>query len=124
MIKQLLKNQFIRFLFVGGLNTIFGYSIFSLFLWLGLHYALASLLSTILAVLFNFKTTGVIVFNSRDNLLIFKFFGVYGITYVLGVFIMYLFNLAHVNAYISGAILILPMTCLSFFLNKRFVFKQ
>lgn len=123
MFEKLIKNQFIRFLFVGGLNTVFGYSIFAFFLWLGLHYSLASLLSTILAVLFNFKTTGTIVFNSHNNLLILKFFGVYGINYILGVFFMYLFSLARINAYISGAILILPMACVAFLLNKRFVFR-
>jgi len=124
MLEKLIKNQFIRFLFAGGLNTVFGYGIFSFFLWLGLHYSLASLLSTFFGILFNFKTTGIIVFNSRNNLLILKFFGVYGVTYVLGVFIMYLFSLLHISAYISGAILILPMACVAFLLNKRFVFRS
>ncbi|MEK7131246.1 MAG: GtrA family protein [Patescibacteria group bacterium] len=124
MLNKLAKNQFIRFLFIGGINTLFGYGVFSLLLFLGLHYSLAALLSTILGILFNFKTTGVIVFNSRNNSLIFKFFGVYGVVYVLNVLGLYLFSLAGVNAYISGAILILPMACVSFVLNKKFVFKS
>ena len=80
-------------------------------------------MGTILGILFNFKTTGVIVFNSRDNSLIFKFFGVYGVVYVLNVLGLYLFSLAGVGAYISGALLILPMACVAFVLNKKFVFK-
>jgi len=123
MLNKLAKNQFIRFLFIGGINTLFGYGIFSLFLFIGLHYSLAALLGTILGILFNFKTTGVIVFNSRDNSLIFKFFGVYGVVYVLNVLGLYLFSLAGVGAYISGALLILPMACVAFVLNKKFVFK-
>lgn len=124
MLNKLAKNQFSRFLFIGGINTLFGYGIFSLLLFLGLHYSLAALLSTILGILFNFKTTGVIVFNSRDNSLIVKFFGVYGVVYVLNVLGLYLFSLVGVSAYISGAILILPMACVAFVLNKKFVFKS
>ena len=60
-------HKFIKFLFVGGVNTVFGYSIFALFLFLGMHYAVATLFATILGILFNFKTTGVIVFNNKDN---------------------------------------------------------
>lgn len=123
MLKKFVKNKFIRFLFVGGLNTAFGYGIFASMLWFGLHYTLASFLSTILGILFNFKTTGVIVFDSHNNLLILKFFAVYGITYVLGVFGLYLFSLLRVSPYISGALLILPMACASFILNKKFVFE-
>ena len=124
MLNKLAANQFIRFLFIGGVNTLFGYGVFSLLLFLGLHYSLAALLSTILGILFNFKTTGVIVFNSRNNSLIFKFFGVYGVVYVLNVLGLYLFSLVGISAYISGAILILPMACVSFVLNKKFVFKS
>lgn len=124
MIKKFIKNKFIRFLFAGGLNTLFGYGFFAFLLWLGLHYALASLFATFFGILFNFKTTGVIVFNSHNNLLIFKFFAVYGIIYILGVLGLYLFDLFSISAYIGGAILILPMSCLSFILNKNFVFKR
>ncbi|MFA5062286.1 MAG: GtrA family protein [Patescibacteria group bacterium] len=123
MWQELFKNQFIRFLIVGGINTLFGYGVFALLLFVGLHYALAAFLGTILGILFNFKTTGVIVFNSHNNWLIFKFFGVYGVTYILNVLGLYLFSLAQISAYIGGAILILPMAFVAFFLNKRFVFK-
>ena len=68
---------FIKFLAVGVLNTLFGYGIFALLLFIGLHYAVASILATICGVLFNFKTTGTLVFNNNDNRLIFKFISVY-----------------------------------------------
>lgn len=124
LFKKIFKIQFIRFLFVGGLNTLFGYGVFVLLLFVGLHYSIAAFFGTILGILFNFKTTGIIVFSSHNNRLILKFFGVYGIVYVLNVLGLYLFSLINVNAYIAGAILILPMAFVAFLLNKKFVFKS
>lgn len=67
-------NQPLLFIFVGALNTLFGYTIFTFFIMMGLHYALAALLANILGVLFNFKTTGKIVFKNSNNVLLVKFF--------------------------------------------------
>lgn len=122
MLKKIFKIQFVRFLLVGFANTLFGYGIFSFLLWIGLHYSLAALFGTILGVIFNFKTTGTIVFDSHNNFLIVKFFGVYSVIYILNVICLYLFSLYQINAYIAGAILILPMAIVSFILNKKFVF--
>lgn len=122
-VKFNLKNRFIKFLAVGVLNTIFGYSSFALILAIGVHYSLANLMATVLGVLFNFKTTGRLVFNNSNNRLIFKFFGVYAIIYLLGTGALYLANMYHANLYITGALLTLPMAVISFSLNKFFVFK-
>jgi putative flippase GtrA len=122
MLERLLQRQFIRFLCVGVLNTLFGYSMFALLLLFGLHYSLASFLGTVLGVLFNFKTTGSIVFGSHDNRRIIGFFVVYGCAYLVNVFGLYLFSAAHISAYYGGLILIVPLAVLSFYLNKLFVF--
>ncbi|MFH1968366.1 MAG: GtrA family protein [bacterium] len=124
MLSKLVKKQFICFLFIGGINTLFGYGFFSLFLFLGLHYSIAALFGTILGILFNFKTTGIFVFRSHNNLLIYKFFAVYVAIYFFNVVGLYLFDMVYIRAYVAGAILILPMACLSFVLNKKFVFKS
>jgi putative flippase GtrA len=123
-VKEKIDIKFIKFLFVGGLNTLFGYGIFALLIYLGLHYALAAGLGTVLGILFNFKTTGVLVFKNHDNRLIFKFFGVYGITYIVNVLALSVFNFFQISNYIAGAILILPMAVLSFILFKKYVFKE
>jgi len=123
MLNKIIKIQFFKFLVVGFVNTIFGYVVFSFFVWIGLHYSLAALLATVLGVLFNFKTISVLVFNCYNNLLIIKFFGVYLIIYILNVIVLYLLNLHRINTYVSGAILILPLAVLSFLLNKKLVFK-
>ena len=85
---------FVKFIFVGVLNTAFGYLAYALLLFLGLHYTLAVVLSTIAGVLFNFKTTGTIVFKNNNNKLIFKFVAVYAITTTLGIIILRMAELA------------------------------
>lgn len=117
-----LDPRFIKFLFVGGLNTLFGYGMFSLFIYLGLHFSVASLLSTILGVLFNFKTTGKLVFKSNNNRLIYRFIGVYTLLYLINVTFLKILQSTIPNLYYSGAILILPLAILSFLLNKKYVF--
>jgi putative flippase GtrA len=121
-VRGLLSNRFVRFLLVGGINTVFGYGVFALALYLGFHYALAAALSTVLGILFNFKTTGTLVFDRRDNGLLVKFLGVYGFTYVLGVLCLKVARHLDLNLFVVGAVLLLPMAGISFMLNWLFVF--
>ncbi len=118
------RARLLRFLVVGALNTVFGYAVFAAFILLGLHYALAAFLGTLLAIAFNFTTTGRLVFRSHDNRLIFKFFAVYGVNYVLGVAILKLFKMMGVHVLVTAAVGALPLAVLSFALMRRFVFER
>ena len=118
------RVRFLRFLLVGGLNTAFGYGVFALFILLGIHYAIAAFLGTVLAILFNFKTTGTLVFRSHDNTLVARFFAVYGMTYVIGVLLLKAFKALGVHVLVTAAVTLLPMAVLSFLLMRRFVFGQ
>ena len=120
----MIEKQFIKFLVVGGLNTLFGYTLFAVLIFFGLHYTIAVFIGTVLGVLFNFQTTGRLVFGSKDRSLIWKFFGVYGVTYIVNIIGLYLLEKVIHNVYISGAILILPLALLGFSLNKRYVFTR
>ena len=120
-----LDNHFIRFILVGILNTMVGYGLFALFIYLGLHYSLAVLFSTILGVLFNFKSIGKLVFNSNNNERIYHFRGVYILLYLLNVSGLWgLSSIGMENMYVAGAILLAPLAIISFILNKNFVFNQ
>ncbi len=122
MIRDLLKVKFLKFLLVGLLNSAFGYGCFALFMYLGLHYSLALLLATALGVLFNFKSTGSIVFGSKNNRLIFRFVAGYTFVYCVNLGCIAALAQFGVVPYISGIALILPMAILSFIINNRFVF--
>lgn len=114
---------FIKFILVGILNTIFGYCVFALLLYLGLHYSFAVVLSTILGILFNFKTTGCLVFKNKENKLIFKFFAVYAIICSINILLLRTAEVFHVNLYLAGFVSTGLMAILSFILNKNWVFK-
>lgn len=123
MLKKILQYQFLRFLVVGVVNTIFGYSVYSVLLICGLHFTIASFLSTVMGILFNFKSIGRFVFHNTSNSLLIKFFMVYIISYFVNITLIYIVNLYINNDYISGAICILPTSILSYFLNKTLVYK-
>lgn len=118
------QHTLLRFLVVGAGNTLFGYGLFAFFLWLGWHYSVAAALATVLGVLFNFKTTGALVFRSHDHSRIVYFVLVYAVIYVLNVAGLAFLGWQGLNAYWSGLVLVLPLALLSFGLNKRFVFKN
>jgi putative flippase GtrA len=79
----MITKRFRRFVLVGIVYTAFSYSLYALLIFLRLRFDLAILISTILGVLFNFKTTGVIVFNNRRNNLVLRYFGIYSVLFSL-----------------------------------------
>jgi putative flippase GtrA len=132
---------------VGLINTLFGYLLFIFLIWLNLHYWLALLISQIIGVLFNYKTTGYLVFENKSNKLIFYFFLVYGFMYLINVLELYFLdssslyenilslsfldfidnlplNQDKIGNAIGQAIVIIPNSVITFFLNKIFVFKD
>ena len=115
-------RQFGRYIAVGVLNTAFGYGIYAILIFIGLHYALASLMATLLGILFNFFTTGRIVFRNADNSRLLKFFIVYGVVYVFNLAGLAVMDLLHVDLYLAGLVMVPPGAILAYILNHRFVF--
>jgi len=109
---------------VGALNTLFSLSIYWILVFFGVHYSLAVFISNMLGILFNYKTTGKLVFESDSNKLIFKFIAVYLFTYCLSVGGIKLLLIIGVDKYLAAVIIAAPMAVISFFLMKRFVFKN
>lgn len=122
--RQSLRQRFIRFLLVGGLNTVFGYGVWAFLIFIGLHYMTATAIGTIIGILFNFKTTGCLVFRNHNNRLLWRFLSVYGIVYLLNIALLRGFELLNINLYIAGLIILLPLAGVSFFLMRCFVFKE
>ena len=115
---------FIKFALVGVINTLFGYSCFAVLLYLGLHYTLCVILSTILGILFNFKTTGVIVFKSNDNKKILKFFINYTVICLLNIILLKIANVFDFNLYYAGFFATIICAIISFLVCKNWVFKE
>lgn len=120
----ILDRQFLKFLLVGGMNTLVGYLVFSLFLFLNFHYTLASFFALIFGILFNFKTHGLLVFGSRDNTLIFRYVISWGFIYMIAITCLAGFEWCGINLYIANALLMPPLAVLAFFINLKFVFQE
>lgn len=115
---------FIKFVLVGIVNTMFGYGLFALLLFCNIHYALASILATIISVLFNFKTTGTLVFENKDNSRILKFISVYCLTTILSISGLKIAKIFGLNLYFAGFVLTGIMAIITFILQKKYVFKK
>lgn len=124
VVRTLRKSQFARFLVVGMMNTLFGYSVFTVFVLLHVHYAIAALLSTICSVIFNFKTTGTLVFGSKNNKLVLKFISVYAVTFLLNVLLLKLLTSLRIDLLLASALILLPIALVSYTLNKVLVFRS
>ncbi len=121
---RFLNMQFVRFLAVGILNAAFGYSCFWLLWKAGLDYKLALLCANIAGVLFNFKSTGRLVFNSVDNRRIVRFLIVYAIVYGVNVLMVKAMISTGFKVSLAAALAVPPLAVLGFVLNRAFVFHR
>jgi putative flippase GtrA len=104
-------------------NTAFSYAIFCAAIWLGLHYTLATFISAFLGVLFNFKTTGKLVFANRDNRRVLLFITVYALAYLLSIAVQSLCHFVGIGAYLAGFVALPPTVLFTFLSCKLFVFR-
>ena len=124
LIRRIFQISYIKFLFVAGINTLFGYLIYALIVFFLKNAYVSVVVATIIAVLFNFKTYGALVFKSKDNSKIFRFFGVYLCTMSIQMALLKGLSIAGIsNPYVAGGIILLPVSLLSFLLMRRFVFR-
>ncbi len=118
------KSRFVRFIIVGGLNSLFGYSVYSLMIWIGLSYIWATLVSQIMGILFNFKTTGMLVFENTNKRLIVNFILSYVFIYCVNVGTNKALQvLLDCNTYLSGVGAAAVSAICSFYILKTFVYK-
>ena len=120
-----LSEQFILFLVMGGVNTLFYYSLYSFLIYIGVFYAAAVVIGTVCGVFFNFQTFGRVVFKNFQLRLLGRFIGVYAVVCTVNIAGLKLLELVGlVNKYIAGAVLVLPVSLLGYVLNKTFVFNR
>ncbi|HZE59497.1 MAG TPA: GtrA family protein [Burkholderiales bacterium] len=118
-----LWREWLRFIVVGGINTAFGYACYAGCIFAGMGYALASAVSMVAGVLFNYGTTRGLVFRSRAGSL-WRFIGCYAVVYVFSVALLAQLDARGVNLYLAGLLVGLPAAVLSYVLLKTLVFRQ
>ncbi|WP_458763580.1 GtrA family protein [Cupriavidus basilensis] len=115
-------GRFPRFVAVGLLNTLFGFCAYSACILLHFPPWAALIGGNVAGIIFNFVTTGGLVFADVSRERIPRFVVSY-----LGIYLLNL-GMAHVliplvgSAIISQALLAPPLACISFLLMSRFVF--
>lgn len=122
--RKLLKLQFVRYVLVGIGNTAFGYGAYAGLLYVGLEYRLASLIALVLGIVFSFSTQGSLVFRNATRVTFVKFVVAWLFIYVVNISIIALLMRASLSAYLAGAVAIVPVTLLSYFILKFAVFDR
>ena len=117
-------KRVVRFLIVGFVNTLFGYSIYATLILLGVSYSIAILLATIIGVVFNFFTIGSIVFQSFDWSKIYLFVTVYFCSYGINVFCLYILISYGFNSLVAGVISMPLVAALTYIGLKFLVFSK
>jgi putative flippase GtrA len=122
MLARAWSSQVLRFLVVGAVNTVVGYGLYLGGLWIGLPYQAALVAATVLGVIFNFFSTGGLVFANRAPGLIVRFAAGYGVTLAVNLVLLTLLVRSGVSKALAQAILLAPMVIASFLVNKYLVF--
>lgn len=115
--------QFLRFLAVGLLNTAFGYAVYAIAIFASLNPALALACATVCGVVFNFFTTGRLVFRNKAASLFPRFVIGYGVVYLVNVSLLYLLTGWGLGPLLAQALALPPTVVFTFVLMKLIVFR-
>lgn len=127
MFQKIQNRQEIRFLIVGGLNTLVGYGIFAILVYFQINYLLANTISTIIGVAHSYLWNRFFTFKSKEKAgkEFVKFISVYVVSYLLGSITLILFkNVLHISPYLAGLLNLGFTTLISWFGHKNFSFRK
>ena len=122
-----MDKRFIKFIFVGILNTIVGYGAYSLLIFFKVNYIIANTISTIIGITCSYLLNKKITFNDvkTNNKTPFKFVGVYIFSYLIGIInLTILVKKCNINPYIAGFINLFITTLASWFGHRYFSFRE
>jgi putative flippase GtrA len=123
LIRRLLEYKPVRFILVGGLNTVFGYGIFAA-IYLLTHQRIGALVAaTVLGVTFNYFTTGRLVFANKGAKAIIPFVLVYGVLLLINAPLLEGLVRIGLPTLVAQAIAIPFMAALSYLINRYWVFR-
>jgi putative flippase GtrA len=128
--RSLLADERVRFLLVGGWNTVFGYAMFVLMertLGQATHYLVALLAAHVISTLVAFAGHRWLVFRVEGNLLVdlLRFWSLYaGLLVVNIVFLPVLVELGGVPVLLAQALFIVVITITSYLGHKNFSFRR
>ena len=119
-----LSGTVVRFVLVGMLNAAVGYGVYVLGLFVGLVSEIALAVATVLGVMFNFVTTGGIVFRQLTRESLPRFILAYVVIYAINAALLRSLIWAGMSPSIAQFCLIVPIAALTFVTMRIFVFTQ
>ena len=125
--KSILKDQKARFILVGILNTAFGYLVYSLFIYIGMHYFAAQFFGSILAIAHSYLWNKYYTFKSVDKSFseVARYFSVYIVSYLVNMLLLYVFvEFFKISAYIAGLAGLFITMLMSYVGHKKVSFRQ
>ncbi len=125
-LRRFTEFKLFRFITVGFLNTLFGYTAYAALVLIGFQYYIALLLANIFGILFNYFNFGKFVFSGhRDRFSFFKTLAVYSIIYSMNaVGLRVLMQDFQLDPYLGQFICAVPSVLLSWFLMNYWVFRR
>ncbi|MDO8654254.1 MAG: GtrA family protein [Undibacterium sp.] len=125
-LSNLLDSRFIKFVLVGVLNTIFGYSVYAALLFIKFPYLIALLVATIAGVVFNYFSFGRIAFNGHKGWAVFlKFIIAYALIYTINALLLkLLIDYLIINNYLAQIMCIPVNVFLSWVFMSLWVYKE
>lgn len=122
--------QGLRFLLVGGYNTVFGYIIFSALYYVlknDIHYSVILFISYFIGILNNFIVFKIFVFNTKGNWLkeCISTYISYMALYPINALLLYIaIDVYDLSAYVGQGISVIIMPIITYFVLKIFAFNN
>jgi putative flippase GtrA len=126
ILRGLHHQRILKFISVGVLNTLFGYGIYAVLVFIDLPYLIALFIATLAGITFNYFSIGRLVFKSKGGLNVFaKFIATYGVVYFVNAVGLEV-SIKHfqVGPYIGQALCVPLSVLLSWVLMNYWVYKN
>jgi putative flippase GtrA len=116
-------KRIVRYYQAGVINTAFGYGLFALFVWTGMHMYAAQIVAHVLGVVFNYFTYSRYAFAGQPGSRA-RFALSYMANYFLSLGALALTAIVVSSPYVAGLIATVAVSLINYFVLKRLVFAE
>lgn len=127
MMKFTKYSHFLRYIFVGVLNSFVGYGVYFIFIYFGFHYSLALIIAHPIGVFHSFLWNKYWTFRDKKNTSNekYKFVAVYVVTFFINLLLLFWFiDILGFSSQIGGLLALVLVTVIAFFGHKYWSFRS
>lgn len=124
--RPLCDPRIFKFLSVGVLNTVFGYAVYAILIFVNVPYLTALFVATVAGVVFNYFSFGQMVFHGHSGWFVFgKFVIAYGVVYAVNAAFLRVLTKDFLFSPYVGQVICIPLSVvLSWLLMNYWVYKK